>query len=438
MKKFLFIIAFLIGFSTYSQAQALYFPPVVGNTWDTLSAGSLGWCTDKVDTLYDYLAANNSKAFILLKDGKIVLEKYFGTFTADSVWYWASAGKTLTAFLVGIAQQENLLNIEDTTSNFLGNGWTIAPIPKERSITIKNQLTMTTGLDDGVPDNSCTIDTCLQFLANANTRWAYHNAPYTLLDSVIESATGTNLNNYFQQKIKPLTGINGLYVSSGFNNVFYSKPRSMARFGLLMLAKGHWNATPVLTDTNYYQSMIQTSQALNQSYGYLWWLNGKSSFMVPGSQLIIPGPLCPSAPADMYAGLGKNGQVVNIAPSQNLVWIRMGDAPGAGIVPILMNDTIWQKLNVIMCAPNEVANTSIHNEDVRVYPNPANSMVNIDVPLQTFSVEIIDLYGRNVFLQKGINGKIIINASTLPNGIYTALISTNENKRIFKIAIHGN
>jgi hypothetical protein len=198
------------------------------------------------------------------------------------------------------------------------------------------------------------------------------------------------------------------------------------------------NATPVLTDTNYYQSMIQTSQALNQSYGYLWWLNGKSSFMVPGSQLIIPGPLCPSAPADMYAGLGKNGQVVNIAPSQNLVWIRMGDAPGAGIVPILMNDTIWQKLNAIMCAPNEVANTSIHNEDVRVYPNPANSMVNIDVPLQTFSVEIKDLYGRNVFLQKGINGKIIINTSTLPNGIYTAVISTNENKRIFKIAIHRN
>jgi len=43
---------------------------------------------------------------IEVKDGKIVLEKYFGTFTKDSLWYWASAGKTLTAFLVGKAQDE--------------------------------------------------------------------------------------------------------------------------------------------------------------------------------------------------------------------------------------------------------------------------------------------------------------------------------------------
>ena len=239
MKRIIFILIGFFSLAHRANAQALYFPPVVGNTWDTLSAGSLGWCTDKVDTLYDYLASNNSKAFILLKDGKIVFEKYFGTFTVDSAWYWASAGKSLTSFIVGIAQQENLLSINDTTSNYLGNGWTIAPLQKERAITIKNQLTMTTGLDDGVADNHCTIDTCLQYLADADTRWAYHNAPYTLLDSVLESATGTSLNNYFQQKIKTPTGINGIYIPSGFNNVFYSKPRAMARFGLFILNKGN-------------------------------------------------------------------------------------------------------------------------------------------------------------------------------------------------------
>ncbi|MBK7690206.1 MAG: serine hydrolase [Bacteroidetes bacterium] len=435
MKKSFFIIAFLVGIAAYTRAQTLYFPPMLGNSWDTLSAGSLGWCTDKVDTLYDYLAANNSKAFILLKDGKIVFEKYFGNFTVDSVWYWASAGKTLTAFLVGIAQQENLLSIEDTTSNYLGNGWTIAPIPKERSITIKNQLTMTTGLDDGVPDNSCTIDTCLQYLANANTRWAYHNAPYTLLDSVIESASGTNLNNYFQQKIKPLTGINGLYVPSGFNNVFYSKPRSMARFGLLMLAKGNWNGVPVMTDTTYYQAMIQTSQALNLSYGYLWWLNGKSSFMVPGSQLVIPGPLCPSAPVDMYAGLGKNGQVVNIAPSQNIVWIRMGDAPGAGIVPIQMNDTIWQKLNAIMCAPNEVTNQSIQTDNLKIYPNPAQGILNIVGTSGIYTFEIRNLLGELLWQEKEIRGIKKLDVSAFPNGVYVLNLLTTSGRKAYKVHI---
>ncbi|HAT63910.1 MAG TPA: serine hydrolase, partial [Flavobacteriaceae bacterium] len=60
--------------------------------------------------------ANDTKAFILLKDGKIVLEQYFDDFTAESNWYWASAGKTLTATMVGIAQQEGFLDITNPTS----------------------------------------------------------------------------------------------------------------------------------------------------------------------------------------------------------------------------------------------------------------------------------------------------------------------------------
>ena len=151
MKKLLpvFFSLLFIG----SQAQSLYFPPTTGNTWDTISPASLGWCQDKVDSLIQYVGDRNSKAFIVLKDGKIVIEEYYGTFTADSLWYWASAGKTLTAFTVGIAQQEGHLNISDTTSDYLGTGWTACTPAQEEKITIRNQLTMTSGLDDGVPDH---------------------------------------------------------------------------------------------------------------------------------------------------------------------------------------------------------------------------------------------------------------------------------------------
>jgi CubicO group peptidase (beta-lactamase class C family) len=41
------------------------------------------------------------------------LEKYFGTFTRDSIWYRASAGKTITAFLFGKAQENGKLSILD-------------------------------------------------------------------------------------------------------------------------------------------------------------------------------------------------------------------------------------------------------------------------------------------------------------------------------------
>ncbi|MCC7030646.1 MAG: serine hydrolase [Chitinophagaceae bacterium] len=424
--KNLFTLMLLCSLTMQIRAQSLYFPPLAGSTWDTLSATSLGWCTDKVDSLYNYLQDNNSKAFILLKDGKIVFEKYFGTFTADSVWYWASAGKSLTSFVVGIAQQESLLAINDASSSYLGTGWTVAPPAKELQIKIRNQLTMTTGLDDGVPNNACTIDTCLQYLADAGTRWAYHNGPYTLLDSVIVSATGTTLNNYLQQKVKAPTGMTGLYVTIDYDHVFHSKPRSMARYGLLMLNKGKWNNTPVMTDTNYFQQMIQSSQALNPSYGYLWWLNGKSAYMVPGLQVQIPGSLSPAAPADMYAALGKNGQMLHIVPSQNLVWLRMGDAPNAGIVPFLMNDTIWQKLNQIMCVPAGFAQQQ--EPDFQYFPNPVDEVLHISTGNLEADLSLCDLYGRTLIEALTQHGSCALNTAELSAGLYILNIRYGKSK----------
>ena len=259
------LLSFLFLFLINGKSQSLYFPPVSGNVWDTLSPSSLNWCPNKIDSLYSYLDSNNSVSFILLKDGKIVLEKYFGTHTISSPWYWASAGKTITAFMTGIAQQEGYLSILDTTAKYLGNGWTSCLPTKEEKITIRNQLTMTTGLDDGVANNDCTIDTCLVYKSDAGTRWAYHNAPYTLLDSVIEVATGTTLNGYTTQKLKNPIGMFGLFVKSGYNNVYYSDSRSMARFALLMLNKGNWNGNQIMTDTSYFHAMTHTSQNLNNA-----------------------------------------------------------------------------------------------------------------------------------------------------------------------------
>jgi len=266
----LFFLFFLL-FAFESRSQNIYFPPLNNNAnWDTLSPQSLGWCTDKIDSLYNYLNQENSKAFIALKNGKIVLEKYFGGFTKDSLWYWASAGKTLTSFLVGKAKEEGFLNLTDSTSKFLGQGWTDMAPARERKITIWNQITMTSGLNDGVPDNHCTIDNCLKYLADAGTRWSYHNAPYTLLEKVIENATGLNINSYTNLKLKNQTGITGGWLTTGYDNIFYSKPRSMARFGILALNKFRWNNISLLSDTAYIRQATNSSQLLNKGYGYLW------------------------------------------------------------------------------------------------------------------------------------------------------------------------
>lgn len=418
MKKILLLT--IIGLTSLFQAtkaQTLYFPPLSGTaTWDTISPASLGWCLNEIDTLYDYLQQQDTKGFIVLKDGKIVLEKYFGTFTKDSLWYWASAGKTITSFLVGKAQEENYLSITDTSSTYLGAGWTNCTTIQENKIKIRNQLTMTSGLDDGVPDNHCTIDTCLNYLADAGTRWAYHNAPYTLLENILTTATGTPINTYTQTKLKTKTGMTGAWTYVNYDNVFFSKVRSMARFGLLIQNNCIWNTDTLLYDTTYVQQMTNTSQSLNLSYGYLWWLNGKSTYMLPTSQIVFPGSYAPAAPADMFAGLGKNGQIVSVSKSSGLVVVRMGNQAGSGEVPTQLCNSIWEKLNAVMCNTTSADETILNKEVISIHPNPASTLLYLDgAGTADFTFAMYNTTGQILMTEKNQNQ---IDVSALNPGVY--------------------
>ena len=369
-----FITCFCCLLPTLSISQT-YFPPNYTSVWDTISYLNLNWCQNKIDSLYGFLDHNNTKSFILLKDGKIVLEEYFNGHSDTSNWYWASAGKTITSFLIGMAQEEGYLKITDTTSEYLGSGWTDCNQNEEDKITIWNQLTMTTGLDDNISFD-CTIDTCLVYLSDPGSRWAYHNAPYTLLRQVIENATGQGINLYNYQKLLNPTGMNGVFAYSGYDNIFYSTSRSMARFGLLILNNGNWAGNQIMSDTNFFNQMLNTSQMLNKSYGYLWWLNGKSSSMFPGSQFIFNGDITPNAPDDLVSALGKNGQIINVVPSENIVWVRMGEAPESSLVPHDLNFEIWNYINDLPC-------TTLYKEDFQL-------------KYSRKLIKIVDVYGREI------------------------------------------
>jgi CubicO group peptidase (beta-lactamase class C family) len=432
MKPILLIL--LLGLTlNVAKSQELYFPPLSSTgQWDTISPAELGWCTAKIAPLYDFLQQENTKGFIVLKNGKIVLEKYFGTFNKDSIWYWASAGKTITSFLVGQAQEDGYLSITDTSSEYLGAGWTDCTPGQEEKITIRNQLTMTSGLDDGVPDNHCTVDTCLKYLADAGTRWAYHNAPYTLLEKVLETSTGLPVNTYTQQKLKVPTGMTGLWLTVDFDNVFFSVARSMARFGLLIQNNCIWDADTLLQDTVYINQMTNTSQPLNKSYGYLWWLNGKSSYMVPGYQIVIPGSYAPQAPADMFAALGKNGQILSVSPGKGIVFVRMGNQPNSAsseVTTVFCNE-IWEKLNDIMCNSNSVSGDHSGINRLAVYPNPAKQNITIELQKQHFYISVFNVTGHVMIEKKPAFDKTGIDIKNYEAGIYFIRV-TNSNNEIW-------
>ena len=80
MKKYNIIIASLIViFSSCSDStttsDTMYFPTNGTSAWETKTISSLGWNQNAVQPLLDYLALKNSKSFILLVNGEIVMEK---------------------------------------------------------------------------------------------------------------------------------------------------------------------------------------------------------------------------------------------------------------------------------------------------------------------------------------------------------------------------
>tara|TARA_R110002050_G_scaffold74772_4_gene160129 strand:- start:27571 stop:28641 length:1071 start_codon:yes stop_codon:yes gene_type:complete len=346
------ILFFVLGCSSDNENEtqdpitdALYFPPINSDTWETKSITDLNWNEDEKQPLLTYLEEKHTKSFIILYNGRIVMEHYFNNHNQNANWYWASAGKTLTSTVSGIIQDEGLININNKVSDYLGEGWTNATLEKENLITCKHLLSMNSGLDDSLGDDVSPSN--LHYVADAGSRWAYHNV-YVKMQDIVAEASNQTWNSYFNTKLKDKIGMSGLWTNLNNLSVYWSNTRSMARFGLLISANGKWDDTQIISE-DFLNEAINTSQNINQSYGYLWWINGKSSYHLPQSQLKFNGELIPNAPNDMYAALGKNDQKIYIVPSKKLVIIRMGEAAdGDNFALSNFDNDLWEKINALI------------------------------------------------------------------------------------------
>jgi len=410
------LICFLLLAAPALSAQELYFPPLTGNEWAGVDPAELGWCPERVDTLLQFVQASNSKAFIVLKDGRIALERYFGGYTRDSLWYWASAGKSLAAFLAGLAREDGYLDLEDPVSDYLGAGWTSCAAEDEARIRIVHQLTMTSGLDDSEERLSgnvfCLDPACLTCLTEPGLRWAYHNAPYRLVQDVMAVATGFDFNIFTRLRLGNFIGMRGGWL----NYVYYSRARDMARFGLLVLNRGVWNGATVMADTSYFNAMLRPSQALNPAYGYLWWLNGQERYRLPGVPVDLPGPLIPAAPSDLVAALGRDDQKIYVVPSEGLVVVRQGLSAG-GLRPAAssFDNQLWERIMNLQC--ESVANESLSAPPaIQLYPNPVVDHFKISAPIPIDAIELWDAGGRQLF-------------AASPGGLVTELELDMRNRR---------
>ena len=436
MRSFILIWIILVSTSV-AQAQGLYFPPTDTDEWETTTLQELGWSQEALDELLIYLDDEQTDGFLLLKDGRLVVEHYFNSFTQDSIGPWFSAGKSLQAFMIGIAQEQGLLSVNQPSSTYLGQGWSSLTDVQENLVTVRHHLSMSTGLDERFSFAS-TSRLLLRFRAEAGTRWFYHNSPYNLVSDILEAVSGTTLNAFTNQQVENLIGMSGFWLPSGANNFYISTPRDMARFGLLILSRGVWDETTVMGDTLYFDAMTRTSQELNPSYGYLWWLNGKDHFIPPGTSDVFDGAMSPDAPADLILAAGAQGQFIAVVPSQNLIMIRMGKSDSESLAPVNFHNEIWKRLN-------EVMNVAVSNEDEKArlpedllldqnYPNPFNPTTTIQYSLpssSTVRLSVYNLLGQEVdVLVDGVQASgthtVSFDASRLSSGIYLYQLRTPE------------
>ena len=187
-----------------------------------------------------------------------------------------------------------------------------------------------------------------------------------------------------------------------------------------------------LYDNDYFQSMTTPSQELNEAYGYLTWLNSGDTFMIPSTEFIFPGNIMPNAPAEVYSAQGKNGQILNVVPSQGLVVVRMGDlAAEDGLISIMFNNSIWEYINDLECDPMSVQ--EISTDQITIYPNPTSSIVNIETAFDSeFSVAIMDRTGR---LALEVKNQYELDVSGLSAGIYALQITSGTEVYSHKLVV---
>ena len=337
-----------LSLPTWAAAQdetSLYFPPS-GEKWERIDPGRVGWDPAKLKSALAFAGENRSSAVVLLFRGRLLAEQYWQlkppakTPNDKPNPYFhmllgkdargrpiedvASAQKSVTAMLVGIAQHRELLKLDDPVHKHLGPGWSRAKPALEKQITIRHLITMTSGLD-----------TRLRYSAPAGTKWLYNTAAYSRSLVCVAKASKMKPEELTRKWLTAPLGMQDsrwavrawLPLRPDVNNLgFTTTARDLARFGLLMLARGNWDGKNVLADKDFLRAATSPSQKLNPSYGYLWWLNG-GPFLLRGAGTRKTGRLLPAAPRDMFAAQGKLNRRLYVLPGQQLVITRLGDQP---------------------------------------------------------------------------------------------------------------
>jgi CubicO group peptidase (beta-lactamase class C family) len=352
----------------HTTSTAMYFPSS-DDQWETISPEDEGWDTDALEEVFKFARNHNSSGLVILKNGRTLAARQWAlenppmvaTIGYKEVWYhgdspdgWAredvaSTQKSFIAVLAGIARDKGLLDFDAPVSIYLGKGWSQASPEQEAVITVRHLMAMSSGISEK-----------LEFVFPAGEQWSYINKAYSLVNDVIQAATGREPNDFTREWLTEPLGLSQTewIVRSEFfrqwnmNGLVTTAP-DLARFGLMIQAGGRWNDNMIISRDSLDQ-ILSASSEFNPSYGLLWWLNNPQGWRwVRGLTRVTPGKMFTDAPGDLVAAMGTSERRCYIVPSLGLVVTRTGstwklDAEGNFVSSRDFDQQLWTLLKAAM------------------------------------------------------------------------------------------
>ncbi len=300
-----------------------------------------GVSVEAIARAQDYADAQGSFALIVLRDGKLVHERYATGFTAASRFSPASMHKTVMALAFGTAR----LPLDGRVDRWLTE-WRGDP---RGAITLRQLLTMSSGLaappfsqDPGSvsaqmmfgPD---TVKAALSLPLGAvpGATFSYANANSQLAGAVLERATGKRYADLLSTRIWQPIGASDATVwldrpggAPHFFCCLQATARDWARVGQLILDGGRVGGKAngrQIVPAAWIAEMAKPA-ATNPNYGLQLW---RGSPYVVERKYNATSPLVgraakPYARDDVLFMDGAVGQRVYVVPSERLVIVRIG------------------------------------------------------------------------------------------------------------------
>jgi CubicO group peptidase (beta-lactamase class C family) len=248
---------------------------------------------DAVLASFDQDAHADLRSVLVLRDGRVVAERYYNGELPETLHDVRSAGKSITALLVGAAIDRGLIH---GVTDPVGAYWTAAKGSAIGDVPLASVLTMRSGLaafdsDTASPGNEDRMDDAVDPIAfmlavpradPPGTRYRYNSLTAHVAGLTVEYASGRNLEGFARSALfAPLDiaqwswGRDAAGHPKGQGNLSL-RTRDLAKIGQLVLDRGRYQGRRVISEA-WIAAMLAPRVHITDvdryadDYGYFWY-----------------------------------------------------------------------------------------------------------------------------------------------------------------------